>query len=113
MKDNASCLTQLYLTQVLKNLSDCKVQIMQLTKQVDNIFATLGQSNPKHTKRGIIHSLFNFLFGNPNSAKEIKAIKNNMAILKENQDILNSQIQKTFNFVNLTYVETDTNRLPP
>ena len=35
-----------------------------------------------------------------------------MEILKENQDILSSQIQKkTFNFINLTNAETDTNRL--
>ena len=72
-------------------LGDCKVQIIQLTTQVD-IFATLDQSNLKCTKRGIIYSLFNILFGNSNSDKEIEAIKNNMAILKENQDILNSQI---------------------
>ena len=37
-----------------------------------------------------------------------------MAILEENQDILSSQIQKkTFNFVSLTYVETDMNRFLP
>ena len=77
-----------------EELADCKFQIMQLTKQVDNIFTTLDLSNPKHTKRGIIHFLFNILFGKSNSAKEIKAIKNNMAILKENQNILNRQIQK-------------------
>ena len=63
---------------------DCKFQIMQLNNQVDNIFTTLGQSKPKCTKRSIIHSLFNFLFGTSNSAKEIEAFKNNMAILKEN-----------------------------
>ena len=34
-----------------------------------------------------------------------------MAIFKENQEILSSQIQKTFNFINLPYTETDTNRL--
>ena len=33
-----------------------------------------------------------------------------MAILKENQHIPSSQIPKTFNLVNLTYAETDTNR---
>ena len=32
-----------------------------------------------------------------------------MAILKEIQDILSIQIQKTFNFVNLTYMEAETN----
>ena len=62
-------------------------------------------------KRGIINSLFHFLFGNSNSAEEIKAIKNNMAIKEQNQDILNSQIQETFNFINLTYTETDSSRL--
>ena len=75
------------------------------------MLATLDQSNPKCTKGGIIHSIFNFLLGNSNSAKEINAIKNNMAILKENQDIFSSQIQKTLNFMKLTYVEIDTNRL--
>ena len=49
----------------------CEIQIMQ----VDTIFTTLDQSNPKHTKRGIIHSLFNFLFRNLNSAEEIKQSK--------------------------------------
>ena len=34
-----------------------------------------------------------------------------MEILKGNQDILSSQIQKTFTFVNLTYAETGKNRL--
>ena len=46
-----------------------------------------------------------------NRAKEIEAVRNNMAILKETQDILSSQIQKTFNFINWTCAETDTNRL--
>ena len=34
-----------------------------------------------------------------------------MEILKGNQDILSNQIQKTLNFVNLTYAEIDTDRL--
>ena len=84
---------------------------MQLTSQINNIIATLDQTGPKHARIGIIHSLFNFLFGDPNSAEEINAIKNKMVKLKENQGILSNEIQKTFNFVNLTYVETDTNWL--
>ena len=90
---------------------ECKSQITQLTSQVHNIFSTPDQLDQKCTKRGIIHSLFNTLFGNSNSAKEINAVKSNMVLLKENQDILSSQIQKIFNFVNLSYVETDTSRL--
>ena len=34
-----------------------------------------------------------------------------MEIWKGNQDFLRSEIHKTFNFINLTYAETDTNRL--
>ena len=45
------------------------------------------------------------------SAEEITAINNSMEILKGNEDILSKQIKQTFNFVSLTYVETDTNRL--
>ena len=67
-------------------LADCKVKIMQLTTQVNNIFTILDQLKPKYTKRDIIHSQHNFLLGN--SVKEIEAIKINMAILAENQDIL-------------------------
>ena len=79
--------------------------------QLNHIFTTLDQTNPKCTKRGIIHSLFNFLFGNLNSSTDIEFLKNNMTILEENQNVLSSQIQKTFNFVNLAYAETNTNRL--
>ena len=41
----------------------------------------------------------------------LNLLKNNMAILKENQDLLSNQIQKTFNSVNLPYAERSTNRL--
>ena len=56
-------------------LIDCKSQIMQLTSQFNSIFATLDQTGPKCTKRGVIHSLFNFLFDDLNSTEEINAIK--------------------------------------
>ena len=51
------------------------------------------------------------MFGNPNSLAAINSIKNNMAILEESQDILSGQIQKTSNFVKLTYAEANTNTL--
>ena len=37
-----------------------------------------------------IHSLFNFLFGTTSSKEEINAIKNNMEIVKGNQDTLSN-----------------------
>ena len=68
-----------------------------LTTQVSCILSTVDQmkdTKPKHNKRGVIQSLYNFLFGNPDSSADIEAIKNNMAILQENQDILSNQIRK-------------------
>ena len=67
-------------------LIGCQLQITQLTSQINNILATLHQTDLKCAKIGIIHSLFNFLFGDSNSAEEINAIKNNRVIIKENQD---------------------------
>ena len=55
--------------------------------------------------------LFNFLFGTTSSTEEITAIKNSMEILKGNQDTLSNQLKQTFIIVNLTYAETNTNRL--
>ena len=63
----------------------------------------MKDTNPKLNKRGIINSLFDFLFSDLDSSADIEAIKNNMAILQENYDVLGNQIQRTFNFVNLTY----------
>ena len=34
-----------------------------------------------------------------------------LAIIEENQDVFSNQTKKTFNFINLTYAETDTNQL--
>ena len=56
-----------------------------------------------------MHSLFNV--GTASSTEEINAIKNNVETLKGNQNILSNQIKQTFNFVNLTYAETNTSRL--
>ena len=94
------------LTSCLDEISDCKLQITELNLQLNNIFTTLNHLKQNCIKRGIIHFLFNFLYGTSGNTEEITAIKNNMEILKGNQDILSSQIQKTFNFINLTYAET-------
>ena len=78
----------------MDEISDCQLQIANLNIQLNNIFTTLNQSKHYQTKRGIIYSLFNLLFGTSSSAAEITTIKNNMEILKGNQNILSSQMQK-------------------
>ena len=72
------------LTLCSDEISDCKLQIAEINNKVNNIFTTLNQSKYNHTKRWVIHSLFNFLFGTSNSAEEVTVIKNNMEILNKN-----------------------------
>ena len=54
---------------------------------------------------------FQLLINTSSSAEEIAVIRNNMEILKGNQNILSNQIQKTFTFVILPYTDTGKNRL--
>ena len=58
------------------------------------MFHPLDQSKHSLTKCRIINSLFHCLFGTASSADERNAIKNNIEILKENQDTLSNQINK-------------------
>ena len=58
-------------------------------------------------KWGVMHSLFNFLFGNQNSSAEINTIKNTMAILEENQDIFSSLIQKTKKYKDIQFCKSN------
>ena len=38
-------------------LMDCKLQIIELTTQINKIFSTKSETDPKHAKSGIIHSI--------------------------------------------------------
>ena len=69
------------LTSCSDEILDCKLKIKDLNMQLNNIFTTLNHLKHNCTKRGIIHSLFNFFCGTSNSVEEITAIKNNMGIL--------------------------------
>ena len=82
-----------------------------LYTQLHNMFNTFDQSEHSQSKRGIIHSLFN-LFVPSSSTEEINVIKNNMEIFLANQDCLSTRMKETFNIVNLTYAEANTNILP-
>ena len=72
-----------------------------LYTKLHNMF---NQSNHTYPKCGIMQSIFNFLFGTSSSIEDIKAIQNNMEILKSNQDTVSTQIKQT-------NAERNTNRL--
>ena len=72
------------LTSCSQELNSYKHQMIVLYMELHNMFNTFDQSNHSQSKCGIIHSLFNFLFGTSSSTEEINAIKNNKEILKAN-----------------------------
>ena len=57
------------LTLCSDEIWDCKLHIADLNIQLTQIVTTLNQSKHNCTKIGIIHSLFNFLFGTSSSAE--------------------------------------------
>ena len=81
------------LTSCSNKIWNCKCQITELSTQLHGNSNILDQFKHNHTKHGIIHSLFNFLFGATSSTEEITAIKISMDILKGNQDTLSNQIK--------------------
>ena len=99
------------LTSCSQELTNYRNQLTMSHTQLYNMFNTCNQSKHSCTKHRIIHLLFNFLFCTSSNTEEINPITNNMEILKGNKDTLSNQIKQTFNFVNLTYTESNTNRL--
>ena len=59
------------------------------------------------TKRSVVGSIFKWLFGGGgNSAETTKQLKNNIAILKQNQNLQQDQIKQLLKMNQLTVVET-------
>ena len=59
------------------------------------------------TKRSVVGSIFKWLFGGgDNSAETTKQLKNNIAILKQNQNLQQDQIKQLLKMNQLTAVET-------
>ena len=85
MQTNEVYLTQPYYSHVPFEILDCELQITELNIQLNNIVTILGHSKHNHTKWGLIHSLFDFLFGTSINAEEIAVIKIIWKYYKETQ----------------------------
>ena len=69
------------------------------------------QDNCTRTKRSVVGSIFKWLFGGgDNSAETTKQLKNNIAILKQNQNLQQDQIKQLLKMNQLTALETSRNR---
>ena len=64
----------------------------------------------QRTKRSVAGSIFKWLFGGgDNGAEATQQLKNNIAILKQNQNLQQDQIKQLLKMNQLTAVETSRN----
>ena len=79
--------------------------------EIENLQNGLIESENTRMKRSVVGSIFKWLFGGgDNSAETTKQLKNNIEILKQNQDLQQDQIKQLLKMNQLTAVETSKNR---
>ena len=65
----------------------------------------------RRTKRSVIHSIFNFLFGSGDSNSEmIEQIKNNLDILEQNQQNIGDELMRQLEMIDKSNIQIGQNR---
>ena len=79
--------------------------------RIENLNNVPIEDKGTRTKRSVVGSIFKWLFGRgDNGAETTKQLKNNIAILKQNQNLQQDQIKQLLKMHQLTVVETLKNR---
>ena len=79
--------------------------------KIENLNDIPSVNKNQRTKRSIVGSIFKWLFGGgDNDAEATQQLKNNIAILKQNQNLQQNQIKQLLKMNQLTAVETKRNR---
>ena len=65
---------------------------------------------PQRTKRGLVHSLFDFVFGSSVDSQTLDQLKDNIAVLAENQDSITSELDSQAQILNNTRNAISLNR---
>ena len=115
---------QLEIEQMLQNVI-IKVNYLQMTlakieftynkivnpDSIENLNSVPLEDKSTRAKRSVVGSTFKWLFGGrDNGAETTKQLKNNIAILKQNQNLQQDQIKQSLKMNQLTAVETSRNR---
>ena len=78
---------------------------------IENLNSIPLEDKSTRVKRSVVGSIFKWLFGGgDNGAETTKQLKNNIAILKQNQNLQQDQIKQLLKMNQLTAVETSRNR---
>ena len=79
--------------------------------KIENLNDTPPVNKSQRTKRSVVGSIFKWLFGGgDNGAGVTQQLKNNIAILKQNQNLQQDQIKQLLKMNQLTAVETSRNQ---
>ena len=79
--------------------------------KIENLNDTLPVNKSQRTKRSVVGSIFKWLFGGGDNGAEVtQQLKNNIVILKQNQNLQQDQIKQLLKMNQLTTVETSRNR---
>ena len=79
--------------------------------KIENLNDTPSVNKSQRTKRSVVGSIFKWLFGGGDNGAEVtQQLKNNIAILKQNQNLQQDQIKQLLKMNQLTAVETSRNR---
>ena len=79
--------------------------------KIENLNDTPSVNKNQRTKRSVLGSIFKWLFGGgDNDAEATQQLKNNITILKQNQNLQQDQIKQLLRMNQLTAVETKRNR---
>ena len=79
--------------------------------KMENLNDTPPVNKSQRKKRSVVGSIFKWLFGGRDNGAEVtQQLKNNIAILKQNQNLQQDQIKQLLKMNQLTAVETSRNR---
>ena len=100
----------MYLKKTLVKIELTYQKIVTLDKIIDPNLS-LNKDEPMRHKRSVVGSIFKWLFGGGNDSSETtKQLKENIKILKQNQNLQQDQIKQLLKMNQLTMVETTRNQ---
>ena len=95
-----------------------KEEAIQLTQMLENyklkFDKLLDHMSSKHSKRrskrSVIHTIFNFLFGSEDNSETIQQIKSNLDILEQNEENLGDELMRQLELIDKSNIQITQNR---
>ena len=95
-----------------------KEEAIQLIQMLENyklkFDKLLDHMSSKHSKRrskrSVIHTIFNFLFGSEDNSETIQQIKNNLDILEQNEENLGDELMRQLELIDKSNIQITQNR---